>query len=419
MSQAPGKQIEKPRIIILSEFVDKGANSTGYYWEYLAKMVSASGFQVRVISTAESWARTSMLPDSIECDEIHFREAQGTLSLYARILYQLKLSTFMLLKLHKISDQKDIVITGTNPALVVPFLAVARAFKGWRWVLVCLDVFPDNLIAAKILKRSSIFYRILQFVFARSYRKASRIVAIGRDMAEVVEQKTKMLSKISYIPTFVDLEGFDYLECPDSSNKKEGETVEFVFFGNLGRVQGLDILVEAIDKVESKKAKFVFIGDGASSDLINALCLRRTNCERLEAIPFSENIKGLRVGDVAIVSLEKGMYGLGVPSKAYFSLAAGKRLLVIGDENSELCRLIRKNESAGWFCESGDSDAIANTIDMICKKSSFSDCKTLRSIVRSDYSFESSQMEYIRLINDIIDKTKNTRCDNKPGASIG
>ena len=56
-------------------------------------------------------------------------------------------------------------------------------------------------------------------------------------------------------------------------------------------------------------------------------------------------------GDIAIIPLVNGMHGLAVPSKAYF-LWTNKYIFVLGDENSELHRMITENPGLGWFVRS-------------------------------------------------------------------
>ena len=58
--------------------------------------------------------------------------------------------------------------------------------------------------------------------------------------------------------------------------------------------------------------------------------------------------------DIAIVTLSKGMYGLGVPSKTYNILAAGKPILFIGDLYCEIALLIKMNDIG--FCFSPDDE---------------------------------------------------------------
>ena len=57
--------------------------------------------------------------------------------------------------------------------------------------------------------------------------------------------------------------------------------------------------------------------------------------------------------DLAIVTLADGMYGLGVPSKSYNIMAAGKPILFIGDANSEIALTI-KDFDIGYCYEAND-----------------------------------------------------------------
>ena len=53
---------------------------------------------------------------------------------------------------------------------------------------------------------------------------------------------------------------------------------------------------------------------------------------------------------IAIVTLQDGMYGLGVPSKTYNILASGRPILYFGPPNSEVDRLIQEEGIgySGW-----------------------------------------------------------------------
>ena len=55
-------------------------------------------------------------------------------------------------------------------------------------------------------------------------------------------------------------------------------------------------------------------------------------------------------GDFALVTLQEGMYGLGVPSKTYNILASGRPILFFGPKDSEIDLLIREKGIGycGW-----------------------------------------------------------------------
>ena len=63
----------------------------------------------------------------------------------------------------------------------------------------------------------------------------------------------------------------------------------------------------------------------------------------------SEQQKVLNACDIALVRLVEGMYGLGVPSKTYNILAAGKPVLYIGERNTEIWRMIEENGNGVCF----------------------------------------------------------------------
>jgi glycosyltransferase involved in cell wall biosynthesis len=218
-------------------------------------------------------------------------------------------------------------------------------------------------------------------------------------MSELLARKTHRPDKIAYIPNWVDAQDViprtrrsGYL--PEAWNGK----IVFQFFGNLGRVQGLPNLLAALALVKHPRAAFVFIGAGSGEALIErflrehpALCAIRK-----PALPFSENNIGLAACDVAIVSLAGGMKGLAVPSKAYFSMAADRPLLVIGDPQSELHRLLEEERSIGWYCPPDQPQALAALIDGICERGVDALCAAPREVVVRRFSYADSVRAYAR-----------------------
>ena len=84
------------------------------------------------------------------------------------------------------------------------------------------------------------------------------------------------------------------------------------------------------------------------------------------------------------------MLGLGVPSKAYFSLAADKPLLAVMDDNAEISQVVREY-GVGWQCKSADPRGLADLIATICS----SDLDALGG--RSLATFRENYTEHIAL----------------------
>lgn len=328
--------------------------------------------------------------------------------LIGKLISNFILSISLAIKTIKAVKKNDVVLSGTNPSLLVVMLALIKPISKFRWVLLVNDVFPENLISAKIISMNSIFFRFTKWIFDIAYNRADKIIVIGRDMQDIVYSKTSGKVPIEYIPNWIDTLDIDDCEERDlSQNYDKGykETVVFQFFGNLGIVQGLDILLEAISKTKCRNAKFRFIGGGSGSSLVEEYIMNNTqvDVELVPSIPFNKNMIALRNCDVALVALAPGMKGLAVPSKAYFSLAADKPILVVGESDTELDLLIKENPEIGWFCNSSDISAIAKKIDEIADLDLSKLRGSPRGVIESYYNYQIVSERYVRLIKEMID----------------
>jgi len=269
----------------------------------------------------------------------------------------------------KATNKNSIVLTGTNPFIFLCFIPFLKVFKKFKWYLLVHDVFPNNLLAAKILEERDFFYKILISYFNWVYSSADKLICIGRDMKSVIDQKTKAESRSVVIPAWVNEDEVFPLK-KDNTGLEYNKKIIFQFFGNFGMVQGVPNLLKAIELVSVRNAAFVFIGDGAMLGDIEEFIKSNPgkNVEYLGSLPQKDKNYGLSLCDVAIVSLDPRMFGLGVPSKTYFSLAAGKPILAAVDADSEVGLMIEESP-IGWRCDPGDPKQLASLIDWVCTNS--------------------------------------------------
>lgn len=126
----------------------------------------------------------------------------------------------------------------------------------------------------------------------------------------------------------------------------------------------MDNILSAISLVENKNISFLFIGGGAKAEVIKAFGEQKENVIYIGFQERSMQKDFLNTCDVAIVTLSDGMYGLGVPSKSYNIMAAGKPILYIGDEKSEIALCI-KEYNIGWLVKPDDPYSLKNMIEYI------------------------------------------------------
>jgi glycosyltransferase involved in cell wall biosynthesis len=185
------------------------------------------------------------------------------------------------------------------------------------------------------------------------------------------------------------------------------EHVVFQFFGNIGRVQGVENLLKAILLVTAKNAAFVFIGGGAMVPAVEKFIKANPSksIKFIGPIPLDQKNKGLAMCDVALVSLEVGMFGLGVPSKSYFSLAAGKPILAAVDADSEIGLMLR-DYPVGWRCEPGAPRQLAALVDEICRSPEIISEKKPRDIFLENYSENVVIGKFSTVLRSVIDSYK-------------
>ncbi len=358
-------------IIVVSEFVSSNQNSTGYYWSSIINNLAMEFNEVKVIcATLPTDAKKNELVKYDEIFSLPYHKKQ-LVGLVARLTTEIKLSWQFFCRAKKNLKSNSILFSGTNPPVFLVLIFLLKKIRDFKWVILVHDVFPENLVAANVISQTNLIYKFAKWLFDKVYSSADNMIVIGRDMKELMEIKTKHQIKVDYISNWASSSGIEPIPRESSVYIKKlgwSECVVFQFFGNLGRVQDIPNILEAIILVKSNKAAFLFMGNGVMMKYIQEFITKHKdlNIAFLDGINAENKSEALSACDVAIVSLSKGMKGLGVPSKAYFSMAADKPLLVIGDDGSELSQVVEEL-GVGWFCNSEEPIALASQIDDICE----------------------------------------------------
>jgi glycosyltransferase involved in cell wall biosynthesis len=378
------------KTVILCEYIHQAENSTGYFWSKIIERLANSRENLSVL------APTSFLESSeihtVPGVEYHYFERSkfNKNGLFTRLLGQVEQTLKFIVFLIKYVKRGDLLLTGTNPVLLLFFLPITCRIIGFRWTLLVHDVYPDNLVPSNILNSKSMTFKVLCWYFNWIYKSADLVFVIGRDMQELIQKKIGRVDGIHYIPNWVDENDIKPSKRNDSKIIKSlgwDKKIVFQFFGNFGRVQGIDNLLAGIKLVKSPLAAFIFIGGGVKVDSVKEFAASHANHRVVYfgELPQSKKNLGLSACDVALITLEKGMVGLGVPSKAYFSMAADRPLLAVMESDAEIALMV-KEHNIGWVCEPGNPASLANLIDEICATSGALQLSNSRAVFESHYS---------------------------------
>ena len=388
------------KIFLISEYILPTQNTTGYLFHKLHKNLKQQyGDNLQIIVKEDPIHK---IEDAILVADVNLNKKK----LIQRLFFELVISFKFLIKILQHIGKGEVVFTGTTPIFLLPVIYIAKKIKKFKWILLVHDVFPENLIAAKVLKQNNIFYKILKFFFDKFYAEADKRIVIGKDMKDLIDVKVSISDSI-IIQNWIDHHD---IEVQEKNKNKILETLGwqseapiFYFFGNIGRVQGIKNIIDALELIPAgQRPKVLFIGGGAYEDeLKNQIAqLNDQNIQYIGSLDPSKKSDGLNAGDIAIVTLAEDMYGLGVPSKAYYSMAADKPLLAIMGVESEVSSMIQQH-NLGWNVPAGEPQILAKLFSNIHQNFNTQKLSSSRKVLIENYSEQIAMKKIFNLIEEV------------------
>ncbi len=343
------------RLFIISELYYPEETSTGHFLTGIGEGM-AQEHSVFVLCSQPTYSERGIRAPSREVRHgVSIRRCWGTRFnkniMPLRILNSISmtLSLFFSAALRLRSGDKVLVVT--NPPILPFFVLMACKIRRARLILLVHDVYPDVLAASGICSQGALLYRIIGVLSLWVQNRADRVVAIGRDMANVLSSRGT--DNIEIVTNWADL---DEIVCSDRREndvlKKLSIADRFVvqYCGNMGRTHGLEHLVDAAQMlVDTPTVYFLLIGTGAKRRWIEREIGKRNlrNISVIDRCDRDQLSEYLNACDLAIISFGSGMLGISVPSRMYNIMAAGKPILAVADQESELARVVTE-ESIGW-----------------------------------------------------------------------
>ena len=361
----------KKKLWIVSELYYPSSTSTGYILTKISQGL-VKKYTVNVItgppsywSKAENYLLKETINDiSIYRAKIPYLDKNITIKRIFRLL--LLTGKMAYLSLKRIDSDATLLVV-TTPITFIFFVPVLKLFKRKLTIFILVhDVYPNNLSVAGLLKPDGLIYKILDKISIFSLSRANRLIVLGRDMQQLLNNKglkdTTIIENWSE-NDIIDIQPTQY--CNDQSTLK---SVVFLFAGNIGRLQGISELLNSLKKVKSRNARFVFAGNGAMVETIRQFSHENPeiDIELIGTFDREQQESLIENCDIGLVTLSKGMFGLGVPSKAYNYFAGGKPILYIGDSDSEM-DIVVSEFNVGWSIGADDTELMARTIDSICE----------------------------------------------------
>ncbi|MGE0561442.1 MAG: glycosyltransferase family 4 protein [Flavobacteriales bacterium] len=269
------------------------------------------------------------------------------------------------------SKKKDLIIITTPPFIVFIGLFFKR-LRNQNYHLIIWDLYPDVLVNFGVLKESSWVIKYWKKINKTCFTKASNVFTLGKHLADAINNYTQ--EKPIIIPNWVNADFVKPIEKTENSFAKEHNLqnkLVVMYSGNMGLTHDIESIIYAAEALQKNTAiHFVLIGDGAKKAKITQYVTEKKLSNVLllpyqsnEVLPFS-----LSCADIGVVTLSQGAETISVPSKTYYTLAAGSAILALASHQSELGLLIEEYRCGKVF-ENSTTEEIVNFIESLaCDK---------------------------------------------------
>ena len=365
------KYLKKNNLWLITELFPPEETSTSYIFGEIANVL-ADKYQVNVICGPEIYDYNKKRDTNnpfIFNEGIRVLRVKGITENKNNTFSRVKKFLLMSNRLYKIAKQNikegDKVLMATNPfPLIIP-MGRLRRNRNFELNVLVHDVFPEPLEFR--MKLPSFVYSVLYRMFGKAYASADLLISLGRDMTELLRSKTAAYNpslRIEQIENWGDVES---IKRQDRSPSIPADKLVIQYAGNIGEAQGVQEFINHVNAIRNNHLLFSIWGTGSEENKIKDYVDKNNLNEYVEFNgPYfrSQQSNVLNRCDMALVSLRNKILGIGVPSKTYNILAAGKPILFVGPLKSEIAQMIQEND-IGYCFDEFDYDGIEQFISSL------------------------------------------------------
>lgn len=254
------------------------------------------------------------------------------------------------------------VIIATSPQFFTTFPAFALSLIRRRpWIFELRDIWPESIQAVGAMKKGWVF-RTLERIELFLYRRASKVIAVTPAFRDNLVSRGIRSNHISVVPNGVHRMEFPETEKDAALVDQHGLAGKIVvgYIGTHGLAHGLDFVVRAATKVTDDRVHFIFVGDGAERENLEALSdeLQLRNVTFLGPVAGEEVHRYLSLTDIALVPLKRSdTFKSVIPSKIFESSAMAKPILLGVDGQAR--QIVEEFDAGQCFTPEDEDDFLA------------------------------------------------------------
>lgn len=263
-----------------------------------------------------------------------------------------------------LKDQKfDLILYSTPPITFGKIIShVKQRDKSYTYLLL-KDIFPQNAVDMEMMKKGGFLHRYFTKKEKQLYAISDTIGCMSPANVDFILKHNPEIDriKLEVNPNTIEPVVFNYSEEQKiiTRNKYQLPVDKkiFVYGGNLGKPQGIDFLIETIERTNLEHAFFLIIGDGTEFPKIQKIFSdnKIKNSKLIQKLPKKEYDQLLAACDIGLIFLDKKFTIPNFPSRLLSYLEMKMPILAATDPNTDIGNII-ENEGCGYKVAAGNQD---------------------------------------------------------------
>ena len=308
----------------------------------------------------------------------------------------------------------DLVLYSTPPITLVKVIQYLKKRDGAFAYLLLKDIFPQNAVDMKMIKKGGLLHRQFVKKEKKLYRISDMIGCMSPANAEFLIRHHPELdpTKVEVNPNSIEPHYSEYIEEEKNQiRKKYGLPLDrriFVYGGNLGKPQGLDFLLETITATAETGAYFLIVGSGTEYDRISKWFndYQPQNAMLIGALPKKDYDVLLAACDVGLIFLDKNFIIPNFPSRLLSYLEIGMPIIAATDPNTDIGDII-ENNNCGFKVMAGDADRMKEVINQLSIENLMPYTGFAKDLLENEYHVSNSYSLICAAMKDRVMRNNN------------
>lgn len=282
----------------------------------------------------------------------------------------------------------ELILYSTPPITLTSLIKDLREKYTAVTYLLLKDIFPQNAVDLKMFSRKSIWYKIFRRKEKLLYAVSDYIGCMSPANVEFLQKNNPYINpgKIEVNPNSIDVSENVTISDREEVRKRYGLPLDvpvLIYGGNLGKPQGIDFLIEILNRHSRMDCFLLIIGSGTEYNKLEKwFCTYRpVNAKLLKGLPKEEYDTLVRSCDAGLIFLDYRFTIPNYPSRLLSYLENKMPVIATTDVNTDIGKIAEEN-GYGYWCESDDVGAFNRCIDKL-----IADREKIKRMGRKGYDY--------------------------------